>query len=199
VTAWRKEQSRDRFFRKAHEEGYRARSAYKLAEIVERSRIVGPGSAVVDLGAAPGSWSQVIAKLVGPAGRIVAVDLNEIEPIPGVVTIQADMTHPAVREMIRESLGRPADAVLSDAAPSTTGIAITDHTRSIALCEAALDIASGLLRPGGAFVTKVFRGPDFDGFVSDVKKRFAKVRVVVPEATRKESKEAFVVATGFRP
>ena len=198
MTAWRKEQSRDRFFRKAHEEGFRARSVYKLTEIVERHRILKPGYAVVDLGAAPGSWSQATAEIVGPRGRVVAVDLNEIAPLPDVVTIQADMTNPATLVVIRDALGRPADAVISDAAPSTTGIALTDHARSVELCRVALEIAAQLLRPGGSFVTKIYRGSDFDTFVAEVKRRFARVHVVVPEATRKESRECFVVGLGFR-
>ena len=198
MTAWRKEQGRDRFFRRAHEEGFRARSVYKLTEIVERHRILRSGDAVVDLGAAPGSWSQITAQIVGPRGRVVAVDLTEIAPLPNVVTIQADMTHPAALQAIRDALGRPADAVLSDAAPATTGIAITDHARSVELCRTALGLAGELLRPGGAFVTKIFRGSDFDAFLAEVKRRFAQVKVVVPEATRKESKEAFVVGLGFK-
>jgi 23S rRNA (uridine2552-2'-O)-methyltransferase len=198
LTAWRKEQSRDRFFRRAHEEGFRARSVYKLTEIVEKHRVLRPGDAVVDLGAAPGSWSQAAAQIVGRRGRVVAVDLTEIAPLPDVVTIQADITHPATLQAIRDALGRAADAVISDAAPATTGIAVTDHARSLELCQAALQIARELLRPGGSFVTKVFRGSDFDAFVADVKRHFAQVRTVVPDATRKESRECFVVGLGFK-
>jgi 23S rRNA (uridine2552-2'-O)-methyltransferase len=199
VTAWRREQGKDRFFRKAHEEGYRARSAYKLLELVERHRLIRPGQAILDLGAAPGSWSQVAARLVGPAGRVVAVDVAEMAPLPGVTVLRCDITDVECQAAILGALDGPADVVLCDAAPSTTGIALADHARSIVLAEAALDVARRCLRSGGHFVVKVFRGSDFDAYLAEVRRAFASAKVTVPEATRKESKEAFVVGLGARP
>ena len=196
MTAWRREQGRDRFFRKAHEEGYRARSAYKLLELVEKNRLIRPGQTVLDLGAAPGSWSQVAAGVVGPKGRVVAVDIAEMAALPGVVVLQCDITTAECQGRMLEALGGPADAVLCDAAPSTTGIALADHARSIALAEAALDVAGRCLRQGGGFVVKVFRGADFDAYLAAVRRAFASAKVSVPEATRKESKEAYVVGLG---
>jgi len=197
--AWRQEQGRDRFFRKAHEEGYRARSAYKLIEIDQRFRLIRRGGAVLDLGAAPGSWSQVAVKLAGPGARIVAVDLTPISPIVGVTTIQGDITDPACVERMRVALCGAADAVLCDAAPSTSGVALVDHAQSLELSRAALAIARQTLRPGGGFVVKVFRGSDFDDFVSEVRAVFGQAKIVVPEAVRKESKEGYVVGLGRAP
>lgn len=198
MTAWRKEQSRDRFFRKAKEEGYRARSAYKLLELARKSRLIRPGGVVLDLGAAPGGWSQVASELAGPSGRVVAVDVAEMAPLPGVRVLRCDIADPDCVRQMREALEGPADVVLSDAAPSTSGIALADHARSIELGQAALEAARQVLRPGGAFAVKVFRGPDFDAFVGQARGHFQSARTVVPEATRKESKEAYVVGTGFR-
>lgn len=197
MTAWRREQARDRFFRRARVEGYRARSAYKLLELAERFKLIRPGSAVLDLGAAPGGWSQVAARLAGPGARLVAVDLSAMAPIPGVVTLRCDITDPGCLRQIREALKGDADVVLSDAAPSTSGIAVSDHVRSVDLGRAALDIARQVLRPGGSFVVKVFRGADFDAFVSQVRRHFQTARTVLPEATRRESREAYVVGLGF--
>lgn len=198
TVAWRQEQGRERFFRKAKEEGYRARSAYKLLEIAERFHLIRPGSAVLDLGAAPGGWSQVVARLAGPGARLVAVDVAEMAPIPGVTVLRCDITAPECLQQIRKALGGPADVVVSDVAPSTSGIALADHARSIDLSTAALAIARQVLRPGGAFVVKVFRGPDFDAYVAEVRRAFQTARTVVPEATRKESKEAYVVGLGLK-
>lgn len=207
--SWRKEQGRDRFFRLAHEEGYRARSAYKLQEIAERFKLFRPGYSVLDLGAAPGSWSQLAARAIGagdgPAetegakkGRVVAVDLTVIEPIPGVITIQGDMTDPDVQSKFAEALGGLADVVMSDAAPNTIGIALSDHMRSIELSDAALALSLSMGKKGSSFVVKVFRGGEFDAFVKRARVSFREVKVVLPEAVRKESKEAYVVGVGRR-
>ncbi|MBI2942415.1 MAG: RlmE family RNA methyltransferase [Chloroflexi bacterium] len=196
--AWRREQGRDRFFRRAKAEGFRARSVYKLREIAEKHRLLAPGARVLDLGAAPGSWSQLAATLVGPPGRVVAVDLQPIAPIPGVKTLVGDIRLAETLERAQAELGGPADVVLSDVAPATTGIAVTDHARSIELASAALAVAEQTLRPGGALVVKVFRGPDFDQFLGAVRQRFGATKVAIPEATRKESREAFIVGLGYR-
>src|SRR5262249_12980848 len=152
-----------------------------------------PGLAVVDLGAAPGSWSQVVGRLIGPAGSVVAVDLSEIDPLPGVRALQADICDPATAVRVRELLGREADGVLSDAAPQASGIKVADHARSIGLAECALALAIGVLRPGGAFAAKVLRGGELDAFVVATRRAFRTVKISVPPATRSESAEAYVV------
>ncbi len=196
--SWRREQTRDKFFRRAKAEGYRARSAYKLLEIAATYQLLRPGEAVLDLGAAPGSWSQVAAARVGPAGKVVAVDLQPMAALPGVQTLVGDVREEGVIAAARAALGRPADVVLSDAAPQATGIAVTDQARAIELATAALVAATQVLRPGGALVVKVFRGEDFDQLLETVRRHFAKVSVVIPKATRAESREGYVVARGFR-
>lgn len=193
MSAWRREQGRDRFFRQAKRDNYRARSAYKLLELNRRFRLVRPGDVVVDLGAAPGSWSQVLVELVGAAGTVVAVDLAPIEPLPRVVAIQGDIGDGEVIELIRAGLPRPADLVVSDVSPRISGNRLADHTRSIALADAALAAALALSRPGAHVAIKVFRGEDLDAFVDRVHRAYAEVRLVVPEATRSESREAYVV------
>ncbi len=195
---WRTRQHTDRYFRQAKEEGYRARSAYKLLQIDERFHILHRGDAVVDLGAAPGSWSQVVVKRVGRGGKVVAVDLQPIEPIPGVLILQGDMTDPAVQARIEEALGGPADVVLSDAAPFTTGIKLRDHVLSMELGHAALATAKRLLKPGGSLVIKVFQGEDLAELIRAVKLAFHPVKLFTPEATRNESWETFIVARGFK-
>lgn len=195
---WRTHQQSDRYFRLAKEEGYRARSAYKLKQIDERFHILHRGDAVVDLGAAPGSWSQVVARRVGRGGKVVAVDLRPIEPIPGVLILQGDMTDPEMQARIEAALGGPADVVLSDAAPSTTGIKLRDHVLSMELGHAALATARRLLRPGGSLVIKVFEGEDLAELIRAVKQSFHPVKLFTPDATRNESWESFIVARGFK-
>jgi len=195
--AWRKEQGADKFFRLAKAEGYRARSAFKLLEIVEKYKLIRPGQVVLDLGAAPGSWSQVALERVGPEGKVVAVDLQPIAELAGLTTIVGDLRDEKVVTEIQSVLGRPADVVLSDVAPQAIGIAITDQARAIELAHAALDVAKQTLRPGGAFVVKVFRGEDFDQFIAATRRSFRKVNVVIPQATRTESREVYVVANGY--
>lgn len=197
MTAWRREQSRDRFFRQAKRENYRARSAYKLLELDRRFRLLKPGDAVVDLGAAPGSWSQVAASIVGTSGRIVAVDLTEIAPLAGVTVMTGDIISAETLDQIRDALGRSADVVLSDVSPRISGTRDTDHARSIELAEASLEAAVELSRVGSRFVVKVFRGVDFDLFVDRVRRAYGRVQVAVPEATRAESREAYVIGVGL--
>ncbi len=195
---WRKKQHLDPYFRLAKAEGYRARSAYKLLQIQEKFHIVRRGHVVVDLGAAPGSWSQVLRRLVGPQGRVIALDLNPIEPIPGVITLQGDMLDPDVQQRVIEMAGGRANVVVSDAAPSTTGIKLRDHVLSVELARAAFVVAQRLLVPGGSFVAKVFEGEDLPPLVRDVKRAFHPVKVYTPAATRNESWESFIVARGFK-
>ncbi|HQE92252.1 MAG TPA: RlmE family RNA methyltransferase [Anaerolineae bacterium] len=198
MSHWRKQQRKELYFQKAKQEGYRARSAYKLLQIQEKFHIIRRGDIVVDLGAAPGSWSQVTVKLVGNSGRVIALDLQAIAPIPGVTTLQGDMTDPAIQAQVMEMAGGHANVVLSDAAPSTTGIKLRDHVLSIELGRAALAVAQNLLVPGGNLVIKVFEGEDLPGLLHDVKMAFHPVKVHTPPATRNESWESFIIARGFK-
>lgn len=196
-THWRKRQREDRYFQKAKEEGYRARSAYKLIQIDRKFNILRSGQTVLDLGAAPGSWSQVASKAVGEEGQVVAVDLQPIDPIPGATILQGDMTDPAVQERLIEAGEGRFDVILSDAAPNTTGIRLRDHAFSVALVRAALDVAERSLRAGGHFVAKVFEGEDFPELLVDLRKRFDLVKPFYPDATHREGYEIFVVCKGF--
>jgi 23S rRNA (uridine2552-2'-O)-methyltransferase len=194
---WRRQQGEDPFFRKAKREGYRARSAYKLIQIQDRFHILHRGDTVLDLGAAPGSWSQVASELVGSNGLVIAVDLQPIKPIGDVLTIQGDMTDPQVQETVIGAAGGRVDVVLSDAAPNASGIRLRDHAFSIALVYAALAIAQRALKHGGGFVAKVFEGEDFPQLLVDLRTCFERVKPFYPEATRREGYEVFVVCQGF--
>ena len=198
MSHWRTQQHKDPYFQRAKQESYRARSAYKLLQIQEKFRIIRRGNVVVDLGAAPGSWSQVAVKLVGNKGHIIALDLQEIEPIPGVTCLQGDMTDPDVQARVIELAGGRANVVLSDAAPSTTGVKLRDHVLSMELGHAAFAVARQLLRPGGKMVIKVFEGEDLPDLIKDVKQAFHPVKVHTPKATRNESWESFIVAQGYK-
>ncbi len=195
---WRKQQHQEQYFRKAKQEGYRARSAYKLIQIQERFHVIRSGDVVVDLGAAPGSWSQVVSGLVGDRGKVVALDLQEIEPISGVTMVQGDMTDPAVQERVIEIVGGKANVLLSDAAPSTTGVKLRDHVLSIELARTAFAVAGRLLLPNGNMVLKVFEGEDLPDLIREVKLAFHPVKVHTPAATRNESWESFIVARGYK-
>lgn len=195
--AWRTEQSQDPYFRQAKKDGYRARSAYKLLEIGERFRLFRPGIAVLDLGAAPGSWSQVVAQRA-PKCKIVAVDLLPMASIPGVEIIRGDLTKPDCVAQMQRVLPTGVDLVLCDAAPNTSGIAFVDHAGSIRLGVAALKIAEQFLKEGGAFVVKIFQGEDLTKFVKLTKLCFQTVQVFRPQASRKESAEHYVVCLRLR-
>jgi 23S rRNA (uridine2552-2'-O)-methyltransferase len=183
---------RDHYWRKAKEEGYRARSAYKLLQINEKFHIIRKGDSVVDLGAAPGGWLQVAQKLC--SGKIVGVDLEEIEPIPGVMTLRSDITQEGTLDLVKEALGEAADVVICDAAPNLSGAWDRDHAVSIDLARSALHAAKRLLKPRGNFVVKVFQGDMFPAFLAEVKREFAIVQAHVPAASRKESAETYIVA-----
>ncbi len=183
---------KDYYYRLAKQEGYRARSAYKLLQINEKFNIIKRGDSVVDLGAAPGGWLQVAAKLSG--GNIVGVDLEGIAPIPGVKTFQADITSESTVNLVKEALGGEADVVICDAAPNLTGAWHRDHAVSVDLARSALKIAKKLLRPRGNFVVKVFQGDLFLDYLNDVRKEFSSVHAHSPLASRKESAETYVVA-----
>ncbi|MBM6579239.1 RlmE family RNA methyltransferase [Microvirga sp. BT689] len=195
---WLERQLNDPYVARAKREGYRSRAAYKLLEIDEKYRILKPGQKIVDLGAAPGGWSQIAAKVVGPKGKVVGIDLLPIDPMPGVEFIQLDFLDESAPGKLIEMLGGPADVVMSDMAANTTGHKKTDHLRIIGLAEAAIYFAREILAPGGAFVAKVFQGGTENQLLADLKRDFAVVRHVKPAASRADSAELYVMATGFR-
>jgi 23S rRNA (uridine2552-2'-O)-methyltransferase len=191
---------KDHYYRKAKQEGYRSRAAYKLLEIQQRFKIFRKGARVVDLGCAPGGWLQFIAAEVGPNGRIVGVDLQKTRPLGSgnVEVIRGDITAPEVQSRIRQALGGEAHVVTSDLSPNLTGIRFQDHMRSCELVRTALSVALELLKPGGIFLAKVFQGEELDAVVSELKDDFGEVRRVVPTASRKASSEIYLLAMGFR-
>lgn len=191
---WLARQLNDPYVAAAKQQGWRSRAAFKLIELDDRFHLLKPGARVVDLGAAPGGWTQVAVKR--GAGQVVAVDLLPMDPVPGATVLHGDFA--TMRERLIAELGGKADVVLSDMAPNTTGHGATDHVRIVALAEAALDFALEVLAEGGAFVAKVFQGGAERAMLEQLKLRFASVRHAKPPASRKESSELYVVATGFR-
>jgi 23S rRNA (uridine2552-2'-O)-methyltransferase len=201
-TRWLARQLNDPYVEEAKSRGYRSRAAFKLIEIDDKHHILKPRMKVVDLGAAPGGWSQIAAERVGSGlgqGQVIAVDLTEIEPLPGVELLPLDVTEPGTFDRIREALtGSQADVVLSDMAAPATGHRATDHLRVVALVEAAFDLAGDVLAPGGTFLAKVFQGGAGQELLTRLKRAFAKVSHVKPKASRAESPEVYVLATGYR-
>jgi 23S rRNA (uridine2552-2'-O)-methyltransferase len=198
---WLERQLNDPYVARARREGYRSRAAFKLLEIDDKYRLLKPGQRVVDLGAAPGGWSQIAAARVGSQngrGRVVGIDLLAIEPMPGVEFIQLDFLDESAPGRLIELLGGPADIVMSDMAANTTGHKKTDHLRIMGLAEAAIYFAREILAPGGAFVAKVFQGGTENELLADLKRDFVTVRHVKPAASRADSSELYVLATGFR-
>ena len=193
---WLKRQLNDPYVAAARKQGYRSRAAFKLIELDEKFSLLSKGCRVVDLGAAPGGWAQVAVQR--GAARVVGVDLLPIDEVGGATLIQGDFNDPELPGKLRELLGGQADLVLSDMAPNTTGHAPTDHLRIMGLAELALEFALSVLAPGGAFVTKLFQGGSEGQMLVTLKQSFAKVRHAKPPASRKESSELYVVATGFR-
>ena len=195
---WLERQLNDPYVQRAKREGYRSRAAFKLVEIDDKYRVLKKGARVVDLGAAPGGWSQVAAKRIGEGGRIVAIDLLDIEPIAGVDFIQLDFLDPAAPDKLKARLGGEADVVLTDMAANATGHRKTDHIKIVALVEAAAEFAREVLKPGGAFLAKVIQGGTEPALLAQLKKDFATVRHVKPAASRADSAELYLLATGFR-
>ncbi|SMF95288.1 23S rRNA (uridine2552-2'-O)-methyltransferase [Methylomagnum ishizawai] len=196
---WLSEHFSDEYVKLAQAQGYRSRAVFKLKELDERERLFKPGMAVIDLGAAPGGWSQYAAERIGKSGKIIALDLLPVEAMPGVVFIQGDFREEAVLEQLRAELsGQLADLVLSDMAPNTTGVNAVDQARSMVLAELALDTARETLKPGGGFVVKLFQGPDFDAYVKAAREVFAKVTVRKPKASRDRSPEVYLVGKAAR-
>jgi len=198
---WLERQLNDPYVARAKREGWRSRAAYKLIELDDKYRLLRPGARVVDLGAAPGGWSQVAAKRVGVAegrGRVVAIDLLDMPPISGVDFLRLDFLDPEAPERLRAMLGGEADLVLSDMAANATGHRQTDHLRIMALAEAAAAFACEVLKPGGGFLCKVLRGGTEGTLLAALKRDFAQVRHVKPAASRSDSAELYLLATGFR-
>ncbi len=196
--AWLREHLDDIFVKRAQKEGYRSRAVYKLMEIDERDRLFRAGQTVVDLGAAPGGWSQYARKRVGTRGRVVALDVLPIAPLPGVDVIQGDFTEQAVLGSLLDRLGGKAvDLVISDMAPNMSGITVSDQPRSIYLAELALDFAAEVLRPGGGFLVKAFQGEGFRPFHQQMQSRFEKLVSRKPRASRPRSREIYLLGRGF--
>ena len=189
----------DDYVQRARAEGYRSRSAYKLVELQQRDQLLRPGMHVVDLGAAPGGWSQVAVRLVGGSGRVVALDLLGMEPIEGVDFIQGDFREDEILAQLSALLGgEPLDLVLSDMAPNVSGMKLVDQPRSIYLAELAHEFALSTLKPGGSLVVKVFHGVGFDELVKLIRNRFVRVVSRKPKASRPQSREVYLVAIWFR-
>lgn len=194
-----REHVNDAFVKRAKQEGFRSRAAFKLQEILERDKLVRPGMTVVDLGAAPGGWSQVLAPLVGPKGRVLALDLLEMPPLPGVTFLQGDFTEDATLARLEDLAGgRPVDLVVSDMAPNISGVSLVDQARSIGLAELALEFAQEHLKPGGDLLVKVFQGSGLDEFRKQLAGAFASVAVRKPKASRDRSSEFYLLARGRR-
>ena len=195
---WLQRQLNDPYVARAKREGYRSRSAFKLSEIDDKAHVLKKGARVIDLGAAPGGWSQVAARQVGAKGRVVAIDVLAMEPIAGVDFVQLDFLDPAAAQTLKAMLGGPADLVLSDMAANATGHARTDHLKIMALVEAAADFAREVLKPGGAFLAKVLQGGTEATLLAGLKRDYANVKHLKPAASRADSAELYLLATGFR-
>lgn len=196
---WLREHHQDRYVNQSREDGYRSRASYKLIEIDQKDGLFRRGQTVVDLGAAPGGWSQVAAGKVGPGGMVLASDILAMDPVPDVTFVQGDFTEQAVLDELLARLdGRPVDLVISDMAPNMSGVAAIDIPSAMHLVELGLEMAREVLRPGGAFVTKVFQGEGFDELLRTMKKDFRRVASRKPDASRARSREQYQVCTGFR-
>jgi 23S rRNA (uridine2552-2'-O)-methyltransferase len=196
-TRWLERQLNDPYVRRAKAEGYRSRAAYKLLELDERFGLLKGVDAVIDLGIAPGGWSQVVRRR-SPKAKVVGIDLLPTDPIDGVTILEMDFMDDAAPETLREALGGPADLVLSDMAANTVGHPQTDHLRTMGLVEAGMEFAAEVLRPGGAFVAKVLAGGADSNLVADLKRLFTTVKHAKPPASRKDSSEWYVIAQGFK-
>ncbi|EAQ97299.1 23S rRNA (uridine(2552)-2'-O)-methyltransferase RlmE [Congregibacter litoralis] len=197
--AWLREHRDDPYVQQAQRDGYRSRACYKLLELQERDNIIRPGMTVLDLGSAPGGWSQVAAELVGKRGQVIASDILPMDPIDGVNFVQGDFTEDQVFEQILAEMGdKSADLVISDMAPNMSGVSAVDQPKSIYLVELALDMATRVLVPGGAFITKVFQGEGFDELFRATREQFDKVLTRKPSASRPRSREVYLVARGRR-
>lgn len=188
----------DEYVKRAQKDGYRSRASYKLLELQEKDRIMKPGQVVVDLGAAPGGWSQIAIKEVGRKGKVLALDILDMDSIPGVDFLQGDFREQEVMDRLLQRLGgRSVDLVISDMAPNVSGVAAVDQPRSMYLVELALDFARQVLSKDGSLVAKVFQGEGFDELIRDARTSFNRVVTRKPKSSRPKSREVYVVATGF--
>ncbi|WP_299596098.1 23S rRNA (uridine(2552)-2'-O)-methyltransferase RlmE [uncultured Microbulbifer sp.] len=196
---WLREHFNDHYVKQSQKDGYRSRASYKLQELQEKDRLIKQGMTVVDLGAAPGGWSQVAAELVGHKGRVLASDILEMDALAGVDFVQGDFTEEKVFNELLEKLGEErADLVISDMAPNMSGVRAVDQPASMYLVELAVDMARQTLKPGGAFVAKVFQGEGFDELIRDLRSQYQTVVTRKPGASRPRSREVYVVARGFK-
>jgi 23S rRNA (uridine2552-2'-O)-methyltransferase len=197
--AWMMQHVNDPYVKRATAEGMRSRAAYKLQQINEKDKLIKPGMLVVDLGATPGGWSQVAGRIVAPAGRVIAIDLLEMVGLPGVTFIQGDFSEDAGLAALEQELaGKPVDLVLSDMAPNISGIALADQSRLIGLVELALEFATKHLKPQGNFLVKVFHGAGFDAYVNAMRSVFVQVQSRKPDASRKGSREVYLLGKGLK-
>lgn len=196
---WLDEHVNDPYVKKAQVDGYRSRASYKLIEVHEKDNLFRPGNVVMDLGSAPGGWSQIVVPMVGDKGRVIASDILHMDSIIGVDFIQGDFTDEAVYDQILETLGDDrVDVVISDMAPNLSGVNTTDQYASMYLVELALDMARNVLKPGGSFCAKVFQGVGYDDYIKDVRSSFNKVLIRKPAASRPRSREVYIVGKGFK-
>lgn len=194
---WMSEHFDDHYVKMAQQKGFRSRSAFKLLELQEKYQLIKPGMVIVDLGAAPGGWCQVIQPLLGDAGKLIALDILEMDPVHGVDFIQGDFTEDEPLQALEAALGgKQVDLVLSDMAPNMSGMATIDQAKAMYLAELALEFVREHLKPGGDFVVKLFQGTDFDGYVREVRSMFNKVQVRKPKASRPRSREVYLLARG---
>ncbi len=197
--AWMQEHVNDPYVRRAQVDGMRSRAAYKLQQLAERDKLLKPGMTVVDLGAAPGGWSQVAGRAVGDTGRVVAVDLLDMTAVAGVTFIRGDFGEDAVLVEVERAIGGGGvDLVLSDMAPNISGVASVDQARSMGLAELALEFAVNHLKPQGNFLVKLFQGSGFEALVADIRRKFVQVMIRKPDASRSRSSEVYVVAKGLK-
>ena len=197
--AWLKEHHDDIFVQRAQKEGYRSRAVYKLLEINDKDQVIRRGMSVLDLGSAPGSWSQIAGEIVGDAGRVVATDILPMDTLPDVVVIQGDFTEQETYDRVLAALGgQPLDVVLSDMAPNMSGLQEVDQPRAMYLVELATELAERALAPGGAFIAKVFQGEGFEVWYREIRARFDRVVTRKPSASRPRSREVYIVASGFK-
>ena len=199
MTRWYTEKKKEHFYKEAKRAGYRSRSAFKLKQIQGRFHCIPKDGLIVDLGAAPGGWSQVAKELVGPQGIVIAADISPIQLLENVVFVQGDITKIETVKKIKAKMSRTeADVVLSDMSPDITGNYSVDQARSVWLCENALGVVQEILRPGGHFICKIFEGEDMKSFVEKVERLFMVVKIFSPEASRKSSSEVYIVAKSFK-
>ncbi|MFK0089079.1 23S rRNA (uridine(2552)-2'-O)-methyltransferase RlmE [Pseudomonas sp. NPDC090755] len=196
---WLKRHVNDPYVKQAQKDGYRSRASYKLLEVQEKYKLIRPGMSVIDLGAAPGGWSQVTSRLIGGQGRLIASDILEMDSIPDVTFIQGDFTQDEVLAQILEAVGNShVDLVISDMAPNMSGTPAVDMPKAMFLCELALDLATRVLKPGGNFLIKIFQGEGFDAYLKDARQKFDKVQMIKPDSSRDSSREQYLLAWGYR-